>query len=77
MMTHVELLVLLLFGGDFSTQSAPPTEQDPLAAKVSDGKSFEIVDVPAGEYYLQLLGQPPRPGDVPSVWPSCPSSHSH
>ena len=28
----------------------------------SDGKSFEIVDVPAGEYYLQVSGEPPRPG---------------
>jgi len=31
----------------------------------SDGKSFEIVDVPAGEYYLQVSGEPPRPGGRP------------
>jgi len=35
-------------------------------AKISsDGKSFEIVDVPAGEYYLQVSGEPPRPGGRP------------
>ena len=31
----------------------------------SDGKSFEIVDVPAGEYYLQVSGEPPQPGGSP------------
>ncbi len=34
-MTLVELLILLLLGGGFSMQSLPPTEQDPLAARVA------------------------------------------
>ncbi|MHC4403385.1 MAG: carboxypeptidase regulatory-like domain-containing protein [Planctomycetota bacterium] len=31
----------------------------------SDGKSFEIVDVPAGDYYLGVSGEPARPGGAP------------